>query len=85
MSAVPVNQLRAAIALIGAEDMTPTAKRVLESVCEQHDQPLVPNAYECHAEGCHAIGRIDPEDLDGDTCPNCGNQSVTFVRIEVIR
>lgn len=33
---VPVEQLRAAIRLIGDQDMTPVAKRVLEQICAQH-------------------------------------------------
>ncbi len=35
---VPVAQLRAVIALIGDEDMTPTARRMLESVCGGADE-----------------------------------------------
>lgn len=36
---VPVEQLRAAIRLIGDQDMTPAAKRILEQICDQHAQP----------------------------------------------
>lgn len=34
---VPVEQLRAAVLLLGPQEMTPTAKRVLLSICDQHD------------------------------------------------
>lgn len=34
---IPVEQLRAAIRLLYPDEMTPNAKRVLESICEEHD------------------------------------------------
>jgi hypothetical protein len=46
---------------------------------------VVPDAVECMHPDCRMIYRIDPEDAKGDLCANCGNQSVRFVRIEVIR
>lgn len=33
---VPVAQLRAAVALLSPDEMTPTAKRMLLSICDQH-------------------------------------------------
>jgi hypothetical protein len=33
---VPVERLRAAIRLLGPGEMTPTAKRMLESICDEH-------------------------------------------------
>jgi hypothetical protein len=35
--AVPVEQLRAMIRLLWPEEITPTAKRQFELLCEQHD------------------------------------------------
>jgi Cys-tRNA synthase (O-phospho-L-seryl-tRNA:Cys-tRNA synthase) len=35
---IPVAQIRAAVALLGAEEMTPTAKRMLLSICDQYDR-----------------------------------------------
>lgn len=37
MADVPVAQLRAAIRLLYPDEMTPQAKRVLESICEEHE------------------------------------------------
>jgi hypothetical protein len=36
---VPVEHLRAMIRLLSPDHMTPTAKRYLESLCEQYDAP----------------------------------------------
>lgn len=34
---IPVAQIRAAVALLSPDEMTPTAKRMLLSICDQHD------------------------------------------------
>lgn len=35
---VPVEQLRALIALLWPDEITPTARRMLLSVCDQHEE-----------------------------------------------
>lgn len=37
MTGVPVDQLRALIRLLWPAEITPTAKRHLEALCDQHD------------------------------------------------
>lgn len=46
MSEVPTARIRAAINLLYPEEMTPTAKRILKTICDEYDFP----------------GAFDPED-----------------------
>lgn len=44
VSAVPVEQLRAAIRLLWPDEITPAAKRLLEQICDEHD-PTASGTY----------------------------------------